>query len=436
MRTASWLGAACTAVALVGLAMSAPAWAHGGGHGGGGHGGGHGGGGHHGGGFGGGHHGGGFGGFSGGHHGGFGGFSGGHHGGFSGGHHLGGMPGFSGGHHAAPGGSFSARHFSAAPHHGAIGAIHHSGNSFVYRHGLGNINNFNRNLNFNNFNRNFAGYRGLGGLGYYGGWNYGRRYGLGGYGYGYSYPYGRYRYGFNPFYLGYGLSSLFYGGLGYGGLGYGGYGYGGYGYPSYGYGGYGYGYPYSGYGYGYPYSGYGYTYAPATTIVQPAAPQAAAPNDYMAQGEQDFKAGRYDAALRNWQHALVDNPQNGGLVMLMSQALFATGKFDEAAGAVQQAMSMLPEDQWGSVVSNYRELYGNPSDYKAQLKTLEAARKEKESPALEFLLGYHYGYLGYPREAVRELDKAISLNPQDQLAAKLKQIMTAKVAPTIAPEAN
>ncbi|HVW37445.1 MAG TPA: hypothetical protein VHB99_09070, partial [Pirellulales bacterium] len=283
-------------------------------------------------------------------------------------------------------------------------------------------------LSYNNFNRNFAGYRGIGGLGYYGGvgygglgrgyggWSYGRRYGLGGYGYG-RYGYGL---GYNPFLFGYGLSSLLYGGYGYG--------YGN-GYPYYGYGNYGYGYPYSGYGYGYPYSSYGYTYAPSTTIVQPTTPQAAAPNDYMALGEQDFKAGRYDSALRNWQHAMVDNPQNGGLVMLMGQALFATSKYDESAGAVQQGMSMLPEEQWGAVVSNHRELYGSPTDYKSQLKALEAARKQKESPALEFLLGYHYGYLGYPREAVRELDKAIALNPQDQLAAKLKQIMSAKIAP-------
>ncbi|HXT57420.1 MAG TPA: hypothetical protein VN699_02245, partial [Pirellulales bacterium] len=48
-------------------------------------------------------------------------------------------------------------------------------------------------------------------------------------------------------------------------------------------------------------------------------------------------------------------------------------------------------------------------------------------------LGYHYGYLGFPREAVRELDKAIKLNPQDQLAAKLKSIMAAKFAPAAAP---
>jgi hypothetical protein len=34
---------------------------------------------------------------------------------------------------------------------------------------------------------------------------------------------------------------------------------------------------------------------------------------------------------------------------------------------------------------------------------------------------------------VRELDKAISLNPQDKLAAKLKEIMAAKFAPAAAP---
>jgi hypothetical protein len=268
--------------------------------------------------------------------------------------------------------------------------------------------------------RSYGGYRGYGGAGYYSRWNYGRPYM---YGYGlrsYGYPFGYRRYGYP--YAGYGY-----------GLGYYPYYYG-YGYPYVGngllYGTYSYPYyDYGGYGYGYPYSLYRHLYSPSSTDVQPATP-----SEYIADGEQDFKAGRYNIAIREWEHAMVDNPRDGALSLLMGQALFATGQFDEAAGAVQHGLSMMPEDQWGMVISNYRQLYGNPSDYSDQLKALEAASAQRESAALSFLLAYNYGYLGYPREAVRELDKVLALNSQDQLALKLKQIMTAKLPAQTEPE--
>ena len=62
---------------------------------------------------------------------------------------------------------------------------------------------------------------------------------------------------------------------------------------------------------------------------------------------------------------------------------------------------------------------------------LEKARKDKpDSPALRFLLGWHYGYLGYPVQAVKELDKAVELAPQDEVTKKLRDVMVAKLPKT------
>ena len=121
------------------------------------------------------------------------------------------------------------------------------------------------------------------------------------------------------------------------------------------------------------------------------------------------------------------SPTIPGLVLLLGQALFATGKYDEAAGAVQHGLSMLPQDKWGVVVSNYSELYRGNQDYTDQLRALEAARKKTNSPALQFLLGYQYGFLGYPKEAVRELDKGIGMAPGDVIAKKLRDYFAAKL---------
>lgn len=152
--------------------------------------------------------------------------------------------------------------------------------------------------------------------------------------------------------------------------------------------------------------------------------------EFADRGEQEFKAGNYDKAAGAWRHALVDDPKNGVVMMMLSQALFAVGKFDEAAGTAQQGMLLLPEDNWGVVPQNYKELYANIGDYSKQLKALEAARKEKpDDPALRFLLGYHYGYLGYPTEAVRELDRGLSIAPQDKLAFKMRSGFKKQIKP-------
>ncbi len=164
---------------------------------------------------------------------------------------------------------------------------------------------------------------------------------------------------------------------------------------------------------------------------------AALGDDFATLGEREFNAGRYDAAARNWRHALVDEPGNGGVMLLLAQALFATSKYDEAAGAVQLGMQMLPVEKWGTVVENYRELYPKIGDYTTQLRALEKARDQKaDNPALRFLLGYHYGFLGYPKNALQQLDKCVELAPKDEISQKLQQRMKellAQKAPASVP---
>jgi tetratricopeptide (TPR) repeat protein len=146
-------------------------------------------------------------------------------------------------------------------------------------------------------------------------------------------------------------------------------------------------------------------------------------------GDEAFREGNYDDAIHEWQHSLVDDPQNGGLLLLLGQAFFAKGEFDQAAGAVQQGMQVLPQDKWGTVVQHYQELYPSNATYTNQLRALEAARNAKpDSPAIRFLLGYHYAYLGHPKQAVRELDKAVELNANDQLARQLRDLTQSKNA--------
>jgi hypothetical protein len=293
------------------------------------------------------------------------------------------------------------------------------GNTSYYRGG-----NFGRNNSaffgtggaFNNAylgNRNFNNYG-----------NYGRGFGYGGYrGYG-GYGLGYGGYGFLPFLGGLGL-----------GYGLGGYGLGGYGL---GYGGY----------YNNSYPAYDSTViandaappADQSTVDQnageyPTNPPTSNGTDYVALGESDFRAGQYPAAIGAFRHALIDEPNNAGLMLMLAQTLFQIGQWQQAAGATELAMGALPEDKWGTIVQNYTQLYGNIGDYTAQLKQLEAAVKQKpEDPALRFLLGYHYGYLNYPQQAVRELGKAVELEGRDPAARRLHDVFAAKTgAPQVGP---
>jgi len=150
--------------------------------------------------------------------------------------------------------------------------------------------------------------------------------------------------------------------------------------------------------------------------------------DFAGQGEANFKAGKYQAAARDFRHALVDDPTNAGVLMLLGQTAFAMGQYNEAAGATELAMKLLPDDKWGSVITNYTQLYGKPQDYTDQLRALEKARDQKpDDPAVRFLLGFHYYYLGHTKEALAELDKAIQLQPQDPFARQLRNMTASKL---------
>ena len=263
------------------------------------------------------------------------------------------------------------------------------------------------NRSFNNYNNYGLGY-GYGGYG-----------GYGGFGLGYG------GYGFLPFLGGLGLGYGLGGGLG----GYGG----------------GYGAGYGGYGAGYANGGQAVDNAAANQALPPqdaasqnnvpANPPTSNGTDYVSLGETDFRQGSYQQAIGAFRHALVDEPNNAGLMMLIGQSLFQTGQWTQAAAATELAMGALPEDKWGTVVQNYTQLYGNVGDYTNQLKALEAAAKEKpDDPALRFLLGFQYGYLNYPQQAVRELGKAVQLEGRDPAARRLHDVFATKIgAPLVGP---
>ena len=143
------------------------------------------------------------------------------------------------------------------------------------------------------------------------------------------------------------------------------------------------------------------------------------PNEYQAQAEQAFRNSAYDQAVRLAGHALVESPNDGKLMLLYAQGLFAIGDYDGAAGAIHRAASLLEPEDWGYVVENYANYYrGN--GFVDQMQRLEGfLESNPDAAAARFLRGYQYGFLGQTEVAIRDLNRALQVESRDQLAAEL-----------------
>ena len=129
------------------------------------------------------------------------------------------------------------------------------------------------------------------------------------------------------------------------------------------------------------------------------------------------------------------DPHNAVTTLLLCQALFAKGQFDDAAEATHAAMRRIPKDKWGVVISRHTELYGNSQDYAVQLRALEKAVTEKpDDPALRFLVAFHYAHLGYSQHAISQLDRVIKLAPRDEMARQLHDDLRDKPVTPSAPQ--
>ena len=97
-------------------------------------------------------------------------------------------------------------------------------------------------------------------------------------------------------------------------------------------------------------------------------------------------------------------------------ALFALGRYKEAAAADYAVLSAGPGWDWTTLSS----LYPNVDVYTEQLRALEQyAKAYPAASEARFLLAYHYLTCGYTDAAAAQLKEVVRLNPKDQLSAQL-----------------
>ncbi len=314
----------------------------------------------------------------------------------------------------------------------------------IWNNGNFNSGNFNNNFNNNNFNNNnFNNVHvggGYGGWGYpgggYGGWGYGGGYGGGSgwvnphygtwYNGGWNGNWGGYNGGWwAPFAAGaatWGLLSS----VGNWGLGYGTLGYGAAGYVN----------PYysavpaavvaaSPYDYSQPvFVDSSYASGQAAPVVegtQPAddsqaAAQASPADVAVDEALAKFKAGDYAGALAGFDKALRLSPKDSVIHEVRALALFALGRYPEAAATLNSVLASAPGMDW-TTVSN---VYGSVDAYTGHLRKLEDfCRTHPDDAAAHFVLGYQYLVGGSSDMAAAALRVVIAKQPGDVVAKRL-----------------
>jgi tetratricopeptide (TPR) repeat protein len=125
---------------------------------------------------------------------------------------------------------------------------------------------------------------------------------------------------------------------------------------------------------------------------------------------QSIREADYQAALVNLEPVLAAAPEDGEALLTQSQALFGLGRFADASEVLHLSLENLSREDWGAPVRNFKTYFRSGQEYTARLRALEAfVREHPAESAGHYLLGYHYGYLGYAAEATRELETAIRL---------------------------
>ena len=138
--------------------------------------------------------------------------------------------------------------------------------------------------------------------------------------------------------------------------------------------------------------------------------------DEFDQARQAFFAGDYDAALKSTDAALKIMPNDAVIHEFRALIMFATGKYHDSAAILYAVLGVGPGWDWTTMIG----LYEHSEDYTKQLRALEQARDNSpEDPALRFVLAYHYQTAGHKEAAAKQLEKLVSINPQDSLAVQL-----------------
>ncbi|NDC63538.1 MAG: hypothetical protein EBZ59_06020 [Planctomycetia bacterium] len=151
-------------------------------------------------------------------------------------------------------------------------------------------------------------------------------------------------------------------------------------------------------------------------------------------GLASFKSGDYAAALASFDKAVKLSPKDSIIHEVRALALFASGRYPEAAATLNAVLAAAPGMDW-TTISN---VYGSVDAYTSHLRKLEDfCRSNPENAAAHFVLGYHYLVGGHADMAAEALRVVVKTQPGDMVARRLLDAITPPAeAPPAAAEAT
>jgi len=149
---------------------------------------------------------------------------------------------------------------------------------------------------------------------------------------------------------------------------------------------------------------------------------------------QKFKAGDYPASLAALDKAVKLAPKDSVLHEVRALALFALGRYPEAAATLNAVLATAPGMDWTTLSG----LYDSVDTYTTQLRKLEeTCRAKPDDAAAHFVLAYHYLVGGYADMATEALKVVVAKQPGDAVAKRLLEAITppeeAPASPSGAP---
>ena len=172
----------------------------------------------------------------------------------------------------------------------------------------------------------------------------------------------------------------------------------------------------------------------AGTSVVPTNPQAA---EFQFGAEDAFRNGDYQEAARLANHAMLEDRENGKLLLFQSQIRFAVADYEGAVAFLDQAMEMLGPNERGFVVEHYHRLYKGQA-YVEQMNRLIAHNKQhpKSKHALA-LRAYHYAHLGHEAAASDLINPKHNGSASDeQVGTQLIGVLRKRLEPPTPPTPN
>jgi len=149
-------------------------------------------------------------------------------------------------------------------------------------------------------------------------------------------------------------------------------------------------------------------------------------NQYMEEGEEALREGRYFDASRHFDMAAVMDPRNPLPLLARGHALAAAGNYMSAVNSLSRGLTLFP--QITAFKLDLPAMVGQSDVFDRRRAELERRLSNREDRELRFLLGYLELYSGLTDLAQKNLTLAAKASPEGSIIARFPDLVFGRIA--------